>query len=91
MVEIWTGEPMGSLVISLSQKMKANKTQTMVNKLQLGNLQNYERTTMLIMQQEGTRLNCIGNTTKQRRSFIHQHLLSNHPPRSGLSSITPWY
>ena len=29
--------PMGSLVMSLSQKMKANKTRDMVNKLQLGN------------------------------------------------------
>ena len=35
--EIWTWEPMGSLVISLSQKTEANKTQAMVNKLQLGN------------------------------------------------------
>ena len=37
MVEKWTWEPMGSLVMSLSQKTKANKTQAMVNKLQLGN------------------------------------------------------
>ena len=28
-----TWEPMGSLVMSLSQKTKANKTQAMVNKL----------------------------------------------------------
>ena len=28
--EIWTWEPMGSLVMSLSQKMKANKTRAMV-------------------------------------------------------------
>ena len=30
-------EPMGSLVMSLSQKENVNKTQAMVNKLQLGN------------------------------------------------------
>ena len=42
---------------------------------------------MLIMQQESNRFNCVGNTTKQRRSFIHQHLLTNHPPRSGLSNM----
>ena len=35
--EIWTWEPMGSIVMSLSQKTKANKTQAMMNKLQLGN------------------------------------------------------
>ena len=80
---------MGSLVMSLSQKMKANKTQAMVNKLQLVNLQNYERTAMLIMQQEGKRLNCVGHPIKERRSFIHQHLLSKHPLRSGLSSMHP--
>ena len=52
MVKICTWEPMGSLVMSLSQKTNANKTQAMVKKLQLANSQNYKRTAMLIMQQD---------------------------------------
>ena len=64
MMEIWTWEPMGSLVMSLSQKTKANKTRAMVKKLQLCNLQNYECTAKLIMQQESKRFNCVGNMTK---------------------------
>ena len=40
---------------------------------------------MLIMQQEGKRLNCVGNMTNQRRLFIHYNLFSNRRSRSGLS------
>ena len=64
MVEIRTWEPMDWLVMSLSQKTKANKLQGMVKTLQLGNWQNYERTAMLIMQQESNRFSCVGNTIK---------------------------
>ena len=51
----------------------------MVNQLQLDNSQNYDRTAMLIVQQESKRFNCVGNTTK-RKDFTTTKSIPKHPP-----------
>ena len=59
---------------------KDSKQLCEVNKLQLGNGQNYERTAMLIMLLESKEAQSYGHYAKTSRPFIHQHLLTNHPP-----------
>ena len=58
---------------------KDDKNLCWVNKLQLGNGQNYERTAMLIMLAESARFNCVGITPRQvDRLFINIYLLIIH-------------
>ena len=51
----------------------------MVNKLQLSNWQNYDRTAMLVMQQESKRFNHVGNTTKWK-DLTTAKSNPKHPP-----------
>ena len=58
---------------------KDDKNLCWVNKLQLGNCQNYERTAMLIMLAESARFNNVGITPSQvDRLFISIYLLIIH-------------
>ena len=58
---------------------KDDKNLCWVNKLQLGNWQNYERTAMLIMLAESARFNHVGITPRQvDRLFISIYLLIIH-------------
>ena len=70
----------GTMMLTSSVSIpKDSKQLCWVNKLQLGNLQNYEHAAMLIMLQEGKRLNRMSITPRQvNRLFINISSLIIH-------------
>ena len=70
----------GTMTLTSSVSLpKDNKHLCWVNKLRLGNWQNYKRTAMLIMLNKVTG-SIVWALHHESRLFIHQYLLTSHPP-----------
>ena len=76
-MEIWTGVPWISLVMSLSQKIVNNYAGKQIIARQLTKLWTHRDANYATGKLEAQ---SYGQYVETSRPFIHQHLLTNHPP-----------